>query len=315
MQIENIHPIRTTIITAAFILLLVTMQCNTAQMAVGGSPDNGSDKDIVVGSAKLTVRFEGKSPHIKFYSTTEDANTTRFYKVMYQEIEELDAEGSAVPHHSVQSLSGGTIDFEFSDVSIVELGGNTMTNVNFTANLNVAGQAVLLRISNYMTESPTVMQNGNETIEMPESSLKFNVEIYDWPFLSMDNSLRLNIRVMSNSASHRVRTRTNGSNGNVSRIELGSNTGESAFIDLAETAIADGVNVPITSLMEITGNADLSLYFPYFNESLIYDPTICLAGTTFEDDEAGFLPFSAGVMLLALPIWAAATTVYRRRRK
>ena len=83
----------------------------------------------------------------------------------------------------------------------VTIGGVSATAVTFTSVLAVGNgnpntlPKARFNMTSYYFPSAASVPYGSQTIEIPAKSLKFTVNIVDWPFLNSSNSLQFGVDV------------------------------------------------------------------------------------------------------------------------
>lgn len=130
--------------------------------------------------------------------------------------------------------------------------------------------------------------------DVAADSLKFNIAIEGaWPWVADDNMLRLNLDIMYPTASLTVDTEkasvtvTNDAGDYLSTFELPTGDNSPLVVD-DEFGSAD-----VTA--KISGShAIVSLTFPHFNNSIVYDPSVSMTQTS------GAVQFLSSIVLLCL---------------
>jgi hypothetical protein len=238
----------------------------------------------------MSVQFVGSSAQFKVFKT----GAKDFFKVKFGKIAELEADGKQ--KRSI-SLPSQPIDYT---VAAGELGdADNVTTITMAMNTDLGGAGscsgglAVLNITVYIVPTDVEVPYGNSTIQVKSRSIKFDVSSSAWPFCSTDNSLSVQMTLVN-----RVST----SKGKSSRMRGGGKkvTLGPASMDMPEIAIIDGVQEDINITVAPNGKA-LQLIFPYFSESLNYDPTVGLDDGS--DDSAFFTGVAGGCVALLAAVF------------
>jgi len=258
-----------------------------------------SAQDIVTTSnGKLSVQYVGRSGQIKLFPEGSDSEngTNNFMKIKWYKIEEVRPDGRKVK--AVNNFASQ--DFQWGRPTEAMLGENKAMKVDLIASLGVQGVNVGFNVSTWLISEDTEVQNGNQTIAVEANSLKFTVSISGWPFADTANSLRFGAQI--NSAGNRL--------AEAEREEDGGKIRSQKFgagqIRMATEAVVDGRNENITIDNTMSGS-DLNMMlkvdwlFPYFQNTLVYDPSLSL--NTLETDSSasgtGLSPGATAAVIVA----------------
>ena len=157
-------------------------------------------------------------------------------------------------------------------------------------------------------ESQT-MESAGTSFSIDPSVLKLTVRVARWNFTPTAEvlSFRVSIRVSPACASIARTDSGNVTTFSVASSPLASGAGVmSASIGVLTRAIADGVAVPVGIDMTPTGDGStlvVTMTFPRFNESLVYDPdfSVALSGGEGGSTSGSDLGLVALVALAAIP--------------
>ena len=119
--------------------------------------------------------------------------------------------------------------------------------------------------------SAATIAYGNSTIEVPSNSLKFTVEIGNWPFLDTANSLQFGVTVdfKSQDGDEEVSEATS-----TARNEQTVTSGD-LQITSPLMAILDDTETTIDANLAESNNGksfEMTWKFPHFEQTLVYDP-------------------------------------------
>eukprot|EP00899_Mesostigma_viride_P024879 jgi/Mesvir1/5576/Mv15596-RA.1 len=238
--------------------------------------------------------FGGRSGALRLCAQT-DCGHGNWLSLRMNKLSEVDASGRDV-NNSVATF--GTRVVSWSDPVVVQVptvGGGYVnaTFISFDASHRVgsrppasAAPRVNFTLNAWIFDDEAFVYNGNssETVEVPKGSLKFNVQIADWPFLNASNHLQFSAEVTSgrnDSVTHRSNV-TDAGSARQTRFELGSGI----FLRAPNRAIVDGVLANVSSgLTEETMGSGMAggvvaWTFPHFNGSILFDPVISFAENT-----------------------------------
>lgn len=216
-----------------------------------------------------------------------------------------------------------SISFDHNATEIDTANGPTI-KISFWTEATVAGSTVLLMFHfylfgfDYVTDpgSPattTTTTESDETITVRSGAeVKFDVDIQGWPFQDSTNTLEMDVRLIS---VNRVLTLRND---NTTKTQTTSvaykdpadetlSSREHSYMIVPTEAVVDGVTKTIDTQVKEAGNQQhILLIFPYFQNSLHYDPVLGLSEAELIDT---YLLFGGIVALLVV-----AALVVRRRR-
>ncbi len=274
-----------------------------------------NETDIYLYGDNIIVKFEGKTPHAKFFKTEyNETEKTPWYKIMFKSLVEKDPDGDhqtsnaynalesiAWDHEAVKETteSGDRIRVTFSATFLV---GDAENETEVIFHFYLFGFDYESEITG--TETQTTSTPEQVQAQAAEE-IKFDVEIHDWPFLDAANTLELDVRLIS---IHRVVLTQVESDEQVSNTEKIENyeggevdgNEDRSYLVLPSTAIADGeeVNVVRTHKVVNAGGAQdhMFILFPSFQESLYYDPVIGIGIPT----KTSYLLITAAIIALVI---------------
>jgi len=222
----------------------------------------------------VTVQYLGQSGHLRL--TAPSSNN--FIQLKWHKIQELDSTGDIVA--SVNNFASQT--FTWSSPSETTVNGYNATSVTLTASLSVArggssgaAGSTNFAVTVYIFQTTATVQNGDQILSVPKDSVKFTVHVDHWPFMSSNNQLQFGVSLLSKGG--------NGGDGSIQSKD--SQQQSIAFgpgsLDVANTAVVDGTNKAITVSTYKNGAATgVQWTFPYFNNSMDYDPTLSLTSSS-----------------------------------
>eukprot|EP00128_Syssomonas_multiformis_P012750 Colp12_sorted_trinity150504_noHs@4205 len=218
----------------------------------------------------ITVDYVGASGQMKIYGA---ANTSgNFFMLRMDKIEEFDAAGNSVNDNKITSFASQV--FNWVGPSFSSFNGVNTTTVSFNATLSVGvGSSkvdVPFALNTSIFESSVTVMNGNQSIIVPRSSLKFTVSMSAWPFKNVNNTLHFSMLIDTKGPGPKSPA--------VADISVGSkktNDGKRAvfaggYIDSPVNAVVNGLDRNITVDVDSTG---IHFVFPSFT-SLVYDPVV-----------------------------------------
>lgn len=191
------------------------------------------ETELFLSGDNIIVKFEGKNPHTKFYLNKYNDSEKVFYKIVFKSLNELDSQGKQVNPslHSFnalesQNFSHQVLTEETEDTRVIEVAFVTTlqidgVDVKIRFRFSIYSFEYLITLTNpnatMITNMETSLTNANTTeaasthdnltvtsIEVAErvivksaTEVKFDVEIFNWPFLAKTKFLELDIRLIS----------------------------------------------------------------------------------------------------------------------
>jgi hypothetical protein len=276
--------------TIIFILCLFSLSSSViAQPRVAG--DN-----IYIKNDDIALKITGGQniPTFSFWALgqNESAYTVKFNKLF--EIVDKDGDGLYTPKNdsqvpaSVQSLP--SLSWNFSKI---EKDANNVTNFNITSQ----GAAFTITFINHI---------GNN------ASLKFDVKIEKYTFISTDQNAKLVLGFHLVSAKNGEPSKTKGnSTGEKDRVEI-----DGAYMESESNGTASGknINAGLSNGKEGKNNY-VYLAFEKFNGTLFHDPTIGLMPGSGADSEDEISGFSLYIIFSASIIFTTGVILKIRRKK
>lgn len=282
--------------------------------------------DFYLEGEDIIAKFEGKTPHAKFFLNKYSESERIFYKIMFKSLVELDPSGkSANPStHAFTALESQSYNHDVVEES-TDNGDRIKTT--FSTSINVAGSIVDVIFHFYIygfdhtstiaaqdnqqtSTGQSTESNQEEVTVLAASEVKFDVEIHNWPFLSDDNQLELGVRLIS---IHRlIKTEAEDGEQSSTTTEVDNTEGgkpdgedEESYMIIPETAIADGEEVEIQRDYRRQGNQDhIFLIFPYFENDLYYDPVLGIGNPNITTNLLFIGAIAAVLVLVALLVIA-----------
>jgi hypothetical protein len=240
----------------------------------------------------LNVDFVGDSPKFKLW-TSDQPNS--FIMVTMGNLVETDPQNPSVTNqiHSLANEPG--LNFSGIYKSIVNASNEmvNITTVSFSGSPVQYPGCYISILTQLSTQQMTVPYgNGTDVITIPQNSLKWSINITNWPFVYTRDSLILTLYVVSPTTGSLQKSATNGT------FSIPSYPGQTLIFDNPEYAIIDGVKTNIT--ITASGN-QLIFKFPSF-QSLYYDPSFYFASTTNPTTSSGNSRFLMNVLYIVLAI-------------
>jgi len=154
----------------------------------------GLDKSF--SGSGLTCQIKGRSGKIAIFPTDKDASAGVVIDI--DALQEVDLSG-AVTKSKDNINSFATADFTFGDnITDVQLDGNAGNKIDakqldFTAPVGTDGG--LLKISTFIISTEGLISTGSDSLVVKPGSLKFNVELTNYPFTNDGSAVMLQINV------------------------------------------------------------------------------------------------------------------------
>jgi len=214
-------------------------------------------------------------------------NSNNSVQVLVSSIQELGIAGQqvgvtglgAIAQHNRSSLS--TELYRVSSTYNTEIGNATAKAVNVTASL--LGNSTI-RIISYLFESPQNLTIGNDTQVVNSNTLKFSLEIKNWPFCEAQGQGFSQCNADEIGHSLEVELQAIGKLGDELRASSDNNNvyslGDSAEFIFSRNIVVDGFEVQMEDgfphVQVRNGNSFIVFRFPTFAHSLFYDPLLSL---------------------------------------
>lgn len=180
-------------------------------------------------------------------------------------------------------------------------GGNSGFNVNF-------------QVSSFLFLQNFTIDFAGETIEAKEGQVKWELQIQGWKFQNTANSLQYTIQLFSSQAANDTTfKRLNHVPGTHSSFAIGFGVGN---IIVPNVAQADGNNVTISSNVDYTGGQlAITWTFPWFNNTLIYDPVTAASDLVIADTTTTSGASSSNAVSSLAAIAAVAMAIFAINRQ
>ncbi len=238
--------------------------------------DGTTTQDIEMKGGNTRIVFEGGTPHVKFYFDDGSTNFTTYYKIMFSSLNETTQDGDIVKFWRLE-----TAQWNHTEVLELTIDNSTVYNVNFTTTIDlfVGNPAVEyqipMKINVYFFLGNATIEYANKSIDVTTGTFKYSVEMGAWPFESTNNTLQLEVEIISNV---KARMEYDSKTG---KFTAESDEGLSMLINNEDIAILDEQATNISTSYIASGTRTFISYeFPYFNQSMFYDPTISLSAST-----------------------------------
>lgn len=264
-------------------------------------------------SANDRVEYVGQSGKVTLFSPD---NSGRYIRMSLDKLEEVDSHFDPIGW-STPSLASQT--FTWSQPQQVIIGGNNATEVVLTTTQKVGGNGVHAPRVNFdlitdIASVDTVVNSGNQTVLVPKNTLKWSVNINDWPWKSQSNYLKFGINLKfqkSDDSDYHEDTEENDSSqivllGNYRNKRNGSKLifPQNCQLNIIPTGLSDNIDVPIHYRVFWNGGIfNINFYFPYFNKTFEYDPVMSF-GSDPGSTNSAFLPSFNLLPLVFLALFA-----------
>lgn len=211
--------------------------------------------------------FNGNSGKMKLFPQSEEAS--KFIQLSWDKIVELDMEGEEV--QSVKNFASQP-DFVISgpEEIIYDAGSRGLynaTRIILDATVQPTGARSPSATAKFVVtvlafKTDVTIPYGNTTVSVLRDNLKFTVDVNDWPFKSTTNSLTFGTKVLTPGSA-----KGNKKSADVYQFD-------SANLIVQDSAIVNGITtVPVNTTLDQTGSNSIVMWsFPYFSQSLKYDP-------------------------------------------
>lgn len=199
-------------------------------------------------------------------------------------LREVDPAGEGVDNAARVFQDG---DFEWSSPIHESVDGVNRTKVEVVSNITVGEATTPARfhLTTYLYTTNGTSQNANLTLDIPEGAFKFSLNITNWPWKSVNNSLQFGLRgkIVTRDGNW---TRTKNQlkkfknhRPNVDKVDFGF-----AGVSIESPVLCDLDGSPATMNSTIAAETEddikMDWTFPHFQKYLFYDPVFS------QDDEA-----------------------------
>ena len=262
-----------------------------------------SVKGFDVDSSDTAIQVLGQSGKVKI--TRQNSTITMDFDSMYEK-DSLDKivgmQGSLQNKHGINSFA--TQNFVFGNKEDVVFQGISMVSFTFESPINTVGT---LKVRVFISKSNGTIKNGNETYEIVEGDVKWNIEVPVWNFLAETEFLELNIIIKTLNDDEKVTQ--NGDKFTIGTMDL--STSNNVLIDNVLQPMPNGF-----PKLSIQGNKQIFTFkFPKFATSMIYDPIFSNA-TPSENTTTEGLSLLAIILIIAgsvLLVGAAVFAIFSMR--
>jgi len=252
------------------------------------------DDKTLVGDG-VEAQILGQSGKIR---VTPNGDNSAEFTADWNNLHEVDADGSSVGGNSHDYNSFASTDFEFGAIELVEYQGIGAQQVRFWVTDLVDADTSLTVDLILFNETGTVT-NDDEELSVERGSTKFSIEISNWPFCTSDGTgssdcggdvgefIELSIDVHGKGSKAENNTE-------------GEYQYDNAVFVTSRKALVDGdtwVDLPDGyPLLHTSGNKDTYTFrFPKFASSLSYDPII-----SFKSAAVGVVPSFITLIIIGM---------------
>jgi hypothetical protein len=248
-----------------------------------------TDRQVV--GTDVSASFQGQSAKMTIWNTKAGAESN--INIAFSKLEEMEAGGK-----SIKAVNLASQDFAWSEPATVSYQGNNATKVEFLSTLDNGAK---INVIGYLWRVSGAITFGNITYPTVKDQVKFTVKLSAWPFAKTANTLTFAIELKFKG----------GKKGEPKNIDV-KNSKEKTVVfgpgkfDVADSAIVDGVNMPITATLVTKGSVtSIELVFPSFTKDLAYDPTLSVDNGAMRGLAA---PFSA-LLAIAAALFLSSSRV------
>jgi hypothetical protein len=263
--------------------------CDLPEYCTGSSAVCPKDEIISSYTGDITWDFLPATTELKItLPICEDDQTSEWVKIRFVQLEEIDSKGFSQPTWPKVDLRLQTFTTRIVPITEAALISEVFTGVNpkniaqistsFILNNNPI--TMVVTVMNIDTESKvlwTDIHGDTRNSTIPANSIKYTIQLSgSWPWVSISNhTLRLGLDVTFSSGNPVLNSGTE-----IVKLDIVSETmiSQLAF-PVGNTApiLADGIFRWTGTSIAITGpSAQLSISLPYFNSTVIYDPTVTI---------------------------------------
>ncbi|EGZ12660.1 hypothetical protein PHYSODRAFT_248889 [Phytophthora sojae] len=261
---------------AAFALVCILAHTSGASAKKSFEPkDHSGSGSGKSGHMKTAADFDGTGAVMKV-CPTGDCTAGKFMKLAVASLTELTAAGDEVGH--IDKFKPKNSDW--TDVVEKDVNGATVYSTTFVTTLEENGALFNLTADIYPVT--TAVSYGSQNLTVPAGSLKFTVDIANWPFDDDANTLTLAVTLDAKGPKGgklgKPKKKAKGSDSgssdasDVERVDMG----DSMFMDTPTYAMVDGVETPLvnSSVVDTAGDTEFQWVFTSFKETLHYDPVL-----------------------------------------
>jgi len=206
-----------------------------------------------------------------------------------------------------RSINLASTDGSWSALTHKTVNGTDYYATSYTATFDVGGHGnqpdgtATFVFTAHLYQTPTTIPYGNTTIVVDSNTLKFSIDVKNWPaFLDTANTLQYEVTVSSKGGDEDGSISNNGTD--KKRVEM-----DGGALDLPTIAIIDSVSQNVNvGLSTKNAKSTVSFVFPSFSQTLYYDPTMTVyysrpagSSATMLNPAATFCFVLALVLLLA----------------
>lgn len=239
-----------------------------------------------LGSPNLVVQFSGNSAQ---FSVAPASDPSKGYTFSYGSMAELDFKtGSIVKGHKVNININNNSDSGWSP----PYNNGAYTLVRFCDAFTVADRFVPIEADHFIYPTAATIEDGLATMDVSPDSVKFNLDIREWPFISCDpplcNTLQVQMRIKVPSQIDIDEVDIQRSAGSITQITIALRQGPGLQISFPTAVNIDNANVEILdpgtgsptgysvdAKVSDTG-IELFLNFPRATSEIKWDPVIRL---------------------------------------
>jgi len=266
---------------------------------------------------KPKFEHQKKGGVMKFCPNATDCSQMVMIKM--KKLREINAAGQSVGN---QASVFADREFEWSTPVQESIDGVNRTKVECMANITVgnATTPTSFHLTTFIYDTNGTSQNANLTLDIPQGSFKFAINITDWPWKSINNSLQFGIdtKIITKDGNwtktkDKIKREKVANKQNLEKVEFG----DGMYMEAPEICDRDGEPALLNTTIEPAepDGIFMDFNFPYFGTYLYYDPVFATDDqvteestdtgttntntntTTTEDQKAGAATLNLSFML------------------
>ena len=210
--------------------------------------------------AKIHFEWVGKSTQMVLYQNCScDPKLDRKFKIKFELLEEIDAQGKRV--QKVPTLANAGL--ELPEIYEEQKYGVETAKYLLSGQVKIAGfkssdtqPDPTVSIAVWFFREQVVVPLFDEIRTIEKNSIKWTINITDWPFESSDNTLRLIIDIHSNDS-----------------VSINTTSNSNPHTFFPTLAVVDGQdNHDVVTVREHGAHTKVGIELPFFSNTLSYDP-------------------------------------------
>lgn len=236
----------------------------------------------------MVIDFPNGGPNFQFYNKIDENDTQsrwRYSLIWDSIIEYSDSNHNGIFDKGIDTLvrniSLSDLNFSFVKVQANLTGINnqlvTGSQLEFHGNFSVDSTLCFVNIIIGWWNDAVLHPYGSKFIKIDVSQAKYSFELDNWTFKSSNNRLAVltEITTSTNLDSYDITKYNNGTFSMITKTDPDGKGNRGGIITNPNTTLIDENTFETSSSSVIQENNQLSMQysFPYFNKSILYDPT------------------------------------------